>query len=221
VKNNRIRVLVATELQLMGEGIGSLMKAYEDIEVIGAAADGKECVEKTCSLEPDVILMDMTMKAMNGFEATRRLSREIPKTRIVMLVDRFTKDTVARTFLVGAHGCIPSTATSADLGQAIRAVQSGEMYLHPSLTKTFIEAFLSLRKIGTLTDLYEQLTDREKHVLRLVAEGRTAREIAAHLDIALKTASGHRANVMKKLGIHSQAELIKYALRRGIIQLEP
>ena len=217
--NNRIRVLVTSESHLIREGIDSLMKAYEDVEVIGEAADGKECVEKTRSLEPDVVLVDMTMKAMDGFETTRCLSREMPKTKVVMLADQVSKDTVARTFVVGAHGCVPNTASSANLGQAIRAVHSGEMYLHPSLTKTFIGAFLSLRKIETLTDSYEQLTDREKHVLRLVAEGRTAREIARDLDIALKTASGHRANVMKKLGIHNRTEVIKYALRRGIIQL--
>jgi len=217
---NRIRILLTSESGFMREGIRRLLEGYEDIEVIGEATDGKKSMEKMRNLEPDVVLMDMTMKAMNGFEVTRRLSRESPKTKVVILADRVTKDSVARTFMVGAHGCVPNTASAAEVGSAIRAVHSGEMYLHPSLTKTLIQACLSLRKIEAVTDPYEQLTDREKHVLRLAAEGRTARQIAQDLDIAVKTASGHLANLMKKLDIHSRAELIKYAIRRGIIQLE-
>lgn len=217
---SRIRVLIANELALWREALRKLLEGYEDIEVIGEVTDGKECMEQIRDLEPDVVLMDMTMKARNGFEVTRRLSRETQKTEVVILVDRVTEDGVLRTFMVGAHGCVPKTASAAEIALAIRAVHGGQMYLHPSLTKTLVQAYLSLRRIEAVTDPYGQLTDRERHVLRLVAEGRTAREIAQDLHIAMKTAISHRGNVMKKLGIHRRAEVVKYAIRRGIIELE-
>jgi len=218
---SKIRVLVAAELTLMREGVSRLLEGYEDIDVIEEAADGKETIDRAHDLQPDVVLMDITMKVMNGFEATRRLTRQAAKTKVIILTERETKDSVAGAFLAGACGCIPKAASSAELVSAIKAVHSGEMYLHPSLTKTVIQAYLSLRKSEALEDPYEQLTDRQRHLLRLVGEGRTTREIAQDLDIALKTARGHRSNVMKKLGLQRQAELIKYAIQRHLVDLEP
>ena len=216
-----IRVLVTGDVALMREGIHRLLEAYDDIEVIGEATDGKQSVEKTCDLEPDVVLINMDMQVMNGFEATRCLSRKTPKTKVIIITDHDTKDSVVGAFVSGACGCIRKTATSADLAFAIRAVHAGQWYLHPSLTKTFVQAHLSWRKLEEPEDPYEQLTDRERQVLRLLAEGRTGREVAQDVGIAVKTASGHTANIMRKLGIHNRSELIKYAIRRGVIDLKP
>ncbi len=213
----KIRVLVTGEETLVREALASLLKTCEDIDIIGEAADGKETIDRVHDLQPDVVLMDITMKDMNGLEVTRHLTRQAAETKVVILTDRETMDSVAGTFLAGAHGCIPMAASSADLASAVRAVQAGDMYLHPSLTKTLIHAYVALRKIEAHEDPYEQLTDREKHVLRLLAEGRTSRQVAQELGIAVKTAAGHKANAMKKLGIHNRAELIKYAVQRGIV----
>ena len=182
--------------------------------------NGKNSVEETLKLQPDVVVMDISMKVMSGLEAARRLWRQAPKTKVIILVDRDTQESVTGTFLAGARGCILKTTASTDLAFAIRAVQAGQWYLHPSLTKTLVEAYLLLRKAEVRQDPYEQLSEREKHVLRLVAEGRTSRQIAGELGIAVKTVTGHRATAMSKLGIHNRAELIKYAIRRGIVDLE-
>jgi DNA-binding NarL/FixJ family response regulator len=216
-----IRVLVTGDAALMREGIHSLLEAYEDIEVIGEAANGKQSVEKTRDLEPDVVLIDMTMQVMNGFEATRRLSRKTPKTKVIILTDRDTEDSVVGAIVAGACGCIRKTATGADLVSAIKAVHAGQWYLHPSLTKTLVQAYISSRRIAAPGDPYEQLTDRERQVLRLLVEGRKGWEVAQDLGLAVKTAAGHTVNIMRKLGIHNRGELIKYAIRRGIIDLKP
>lgn len=219
-KTTKIGVLVASELALQREGIRHFLEACEDIEVIGEAADGKDSIEQTRNLQPDVVVMDSTMRVLDGLEAARRLSREVPKSKVIILTERGTRDSVTGALLAGARGCLPKTTSSADLASAIRLVHCGEVYLHPSLTKTLVEAYIMLRKTETHDDPYERLTDREKHVLRLLAEGQTGREVAQELGIALKTALGHKANITKKLGIHSRVELIKYAIRRGIVDLE-
>lgn len=216
-----MRVLVASEVALMREGIRSLLGAHGEIEVVGEARDGKETIDLVYKLKPDIALMDINMKVMDGFEATRRLCRKLPKTRVIILTDRDTEASVVGAFVAGACGCIPMAATGADLASAIKAVQAGQWYLHHSLTKTFVQAYLSLRKIRAPGDPYEQLTDRERHVLKLLAEGRTGREVAQEIGVAVRTASNHTINIMRKLGVHSRTELVKYAIYRGIIDLEP
>lgn len=216
-----IRAVVASDLALMREGLSTLLRGYENIEVVGEAADGKEAVDRVLQLAPDVVLMDMTMKVMNGFEATRRLSRQAPKIKTIILVDPGIKNSASEAFLAGAYGCIPKSAISADLASAIKAVHTGDMYLHPSLIKALVEIYLSLRKIGAVEDPYEQLTITERQVLRLLAEGRTGREVAQDMGVAVKTVSNHKANIMRKLGIHNRTELIKYAILRRIIDLKP
>lgn len=217
----KISVLVAGEQALMREGIRSLLKAYEDIEVVQEAIDGRQTVEAACNLQPHVVVMDASMKAMNGFEATRHLSRDVPKTNVVILTEHAARDDVIGAILAGAQGCLPKSAPGADLASAIRVVYGGEMYLHPSLTRILVQAYLSLRKLQAPGDPYEQLTERERHVLRLIAEGRTSRQIAQELGIAVKTAAHHRDKVMSKLSIHRQAELIKYAIMRHVVDLKP
>jgi len=218
---SRIKVLVTGEPGLMREGIHSSLGAYEDIEVIGEATDGEQSVEKAHNLEPDIVVMGTTVGLINGFEATRRLSKQTLKTKVIILTDRDTRDNIVRAFMVGAHGCITQTVTSTDLASAIRAVHAGQWYLHPSLTKTLVQAYLSLRKIKELGDPYDELTERERQVLRLLAEGQTGTKVAESLGVAVKTALGHTANIMKKLDIHNRAELVRYVIRRDIIDLEP
>lgn len=214
-----IRVLVAGEQVLMCEGMRSLLKGYDDIEVVGEASDGRQAVETTRSLQPDVVIIDTGMKVLDGFEVTRRLLRDAPKTKVVILTGRGSRDDVVRAFVTGAYGCMPKTATSADFASAVRAVHRGEMYLHACLTKTMVEGFLSLRKVGAPEDPYEHLTAREMHVLRLIVEGRTSRQVAEELGLAVKTVVNHRTNVMSKLGIRSRVDLVKYAIRRQIVSL--
>ncbi|MDP2919163.1 MAG: response regulator transcription factor [Dehalococcoidia bacterium] len=216
----KMKVLVTGEHGLLREGLHRLLGAYEDIDVVGEAEDGKEAVEKACALQPDIVIIDSNLKIMNGMEVTRRLAREAPKIKVIILTDRDTRENVVGAFVAGACGCVPMTTTGADLASAVRAVHKGEIYLHHSLSRTMVNTYLSFRKIEETDDPYEQLTEREKHVLRLVAEGQTSRQIAYELGIAMKTVRRHTAGAMKKLSIHNRSELIKYAIRKGIIQLE-
>ncbi|MBI2907983.1 MAG: response regulator transcription factor [Chloroflexi bacterium] len=212
-----IKVLVAGEQVLMCEGMRSLLKAYDEIEVVGEASDGRQAVETTRSLQPDVVVIDCGMKVLDGFEVTRRLLREAPRTRVIILTNGDVKDTLSATFMSGAYGCIPKTATSLDVASAIKAVHAGRMYLHSSLTETLLQEYVSLRKTQVPADPYERLTRRERHVLRLMVDGLTSRQIALQLGIAVKTAVGHRAKLMGKLDVHNQAQLIRYALQRQLV----
>jgi len=219
-KATQIKVLVASEFALVIEGMRHSLEACGDIQVIGQAADGKDSIEQARNLQPDVVVIDSSMRVLDGFEATRRLSREMPNAKVIILTERGTRDSVTAAFLAGARGCLPKATSCADLASAIRMVHQGEAYLHPSLTRCLVEDYLVLRKTTAYGDPYESLTDREKHVLRLLSEGRTSREVALQLGIATKTVLGHKDKVMKKLGIHGRAELIKYAVRRGLVDLE-
>ena len=217
---DKIRVMVAGEQGLWREGLHSLLKAHEDIQVIGEAADGKQAIEQACELHPDVVVMDTSLKIFNGLEATRRLTQQVPDARVIILADRNTKDNVIGAFVAGARGCMPKNTTGADLAFAVNAVYRGEIYLHPMLTETLVKTYLLFKKIADAEDPYEQLTERERQVVRLVAEGRTSPEIAGELGITVKSVRGHTAWAMKKLNFHRRSELIRYAIRRGIVDSE-
>ncbi len=219
-KATKIRVLVASEFALVVEGIRHSVEACNDIEVIGQAADGRDSIEQARTLQPDVIVIDSDVKVLDGFEATRRLLREAPKSKVIILTEHGTRDSVKAALLAGARGCLSRATSCTDLASAIRTVHQGEAYLHPSLTRCLVEDYVTLRKTAVDDDPYERLTDREKHVLRLIAEGQTGRGVAQELGIAVKTALGHKAKVMKKLGIHARVDLIKYAVRKGLVDLE-
>ena len=216
----KMRVLVTAGQGLLREGLHRLLADYDDIDVVGEAEDGKQAIERVCELRPDVVIMDTNLGMMNGMEVTHQLLREVPKTRVIIIADRDTQTNVVGAFVAGACGCVPLTITGADLASATRAVCRGELYLHPSLSKTMVNTYLSFRKIEKADDPYERLTERERHMLRLVAEGNTTREIATELGIAAKTVFRHVACAMKKLGVHRRSELIKYAIQRGIIDLD-
>jgi two-component system response regulator NreC len=160
------------------------------------------------------------MRVLDGFEATRHISREMPNTKVIILTELGTRDNVADAFLAGARGCLPMATSRADLVSAIRMVHQGEAYLHPSLTKCLVEDYLILKRAKAHGDPYESLTDREKHVLRLIGDGLTIREMARQLGTAEKTVMGHKDKIMKKLGVHGRISLVKYAVRRGITNLE-
>ena len=217
--NSRIRVFIADDHAILREGINALLVTNDDVEVVGEAADGIESVEKASELKPDVVLMDIGMPALDGLEATRRIRKESPHTRVIMLTQHEQPEYVATSIKAGASGYLPKRALASDLMAAIHAVCRGDSYLYPSAARTLIEEYV--REPGTNgSDRYERLTKREREVLKLVAEGRTNREIADLLVISTKTVLGHRANLMDKLDIHNRTELVKYAIRKGLIELD-
>jgi len=213
---SKIRVLIVDDHALLREGICALLALQDDIGIVGEAADGREAVDKARQLEPDVILMDVAMPLMDGLEATRRIRKENPKAKILILTQYDNKEYVLSSIKSGASGCVPKRAVASELVSAIRAVHRGDSFLYPSVTKFLVEDYLQRVE----EDPYDQLTAREREILKLVAEGRTSREIAGLLSVSVKTVLGHRTNLMEKLGIHNRTELIKYAIRKGLITVD-
>ncbi len=214
---HKIRVLVVDDHTIMRDGICALLALAGDIEVAGEAANGKEALEMVKKLAPDVVLMDIVMPIMDGLEATRRIHKESSQTKVLVLTQYEDKEFVFPIIKAGASGYISKTAASSDLASGIRAVYHGGSYLSPSVAKLVVEDYQQEAGLAHRRDPYEQLTDRERDVLKLVVDGYTTQEIADILVLSPKTVEGHRTSLMSKLGMRNRIDLVKYALRKGII----
>ena len=215
----KIRVLVVDDHTIVRDGICSLLGLTPDIEVIGEAANGREALEVLRKLMPDVVLMDIAMPIMSGLEATRRITKEFPKIKVLALTQYDDREYVFPVIEAGAHGFISKTAASSELASGIRSVCRGDSFLSPSVARVLVEDYQQGDSIRKSHDPYEQLTDREREILKLLAEGYTTREVADTLIISPKTVEGHRTSLMAKLDIHNRIDLVKYALRKGIITI--
>lgn len=213
----KIRVLVVDDHTIVRDGICALLGLAGDMEVVGEAANGREALEMVKKLMPDVVLMDMAMPVMGGLEATRRIHKEFPKVKVLALTQYDDKAYVFPVIEAGASGFISKTAASSELASGIRSVHRGDSFLSPSVARFLVEDYQQVASMKGGQDPYEQLTDREREVLKLAAEGYTTQEIADMLVLSPKTVEGHKTNLMSKLDIHNRTELVKYALRKGII----
>lgn len=212
----RIRVVLADDHAILRDGVRALLAAAADIEVVGEAADGTEAIARCLALRPDVALLDVNMPGLGGLEAALVLRRDCPDTKVLILSQHEDREYVARALQAGAMGYVLKKAAGAELVSAIRAVHRGGLVLDPAVAKAAMEP--ERTEDANATD-YDRLTDREKQVLRLVAEGRANKEVAEELGITVKTAMSHREHLMQKLGLHSRTELVKFALKVGVIQL--
>jgi len=215
----KIRVLIVDDHTLVRDGIRALLALVADIEVVGEATNGKEAVEQVRQLSPDVVLMDLAMPIMGGLEATRRIRREFPGTRVLALTQYDDSEYVVPVIEAGARGFVTKMAAFSELASAIQAVYSGDSFLSPSAAAALVEECQQKTSEEETKDPYQQLTDREREVLKLVAEGHTAREIADMLVISPKTVEWHKSSLMNKLNIHNNTDLIKFAIRRAVITL--
>lgn len=214
----RIKVVVVDDHTIVRDGICALLALVQDIEVIGEASSGTEALKMLKSLEPDVVLMDIAMPGMGGLEATCHICKEFPKIKVIALTQHDDKEFVFPVIEAGASGFISKIAASSELASGIRSVFRGDSFVSPSVAKVLVEDYQQKGSRGS-RDPYSQLTERERDVLRLAAEGRTTQEIADALIISPKTVEGHKTSLMTKLGIHNRTELIKYALHKGIISV--
>ena len=216
---SKIRVLLADDHAIVREGVRMLLESQPDMEVVGEATDGREAVAKAGLLRPDIVLMDISMPNMSGLEACRVIKQESPQVQVLALTIHESYEYFFRILNCGASGYVVKGATSQELLAAIRAVHQGGVYLYPSVAKSLVADYL--RRVGTGEERhsYDGLTAREREVLKLVAEGRSNKEIADLLSLSVKTVMTHRANVMEKLGIHNRTELVKYAIRQGLIDV--
>ena len=212
-------IVLADDHHVVRQGLRALLEAEPDFSVIGEAADGLEAAQLVERLKPHVLVVDLMMPSLNGLEITRQVSRRVPQTRVVILSMYANEAYVLEAFRNGAAGYVLKDASAADLVHAVREVAAGRRYLSPPLSERAIEAYVQKAKAAPL-DIYEILTTREREVLHLAAEGHSSPEIAARLGISPRTVETHRANLMRKLGLKTQTDLIRYAVRRGIILME-
>lgn len=216
--DQKIRVLLADDHTILRAGLRMMLNAQPDIEVIGEARDGREAVAEALRLQPDMILMDITMPECNGIEATRQIKRLMPDVRVLVLTMHENEEYLFQTLRAGAAGYILKEAADTELISAIRVISSGRFYLSPSAQSLMIGDYLQRVRTGEERDSYSGLTEREREILKLVAEGYTNNQIGERLFISPKTVDTHRTHIMDKLNLHSRAELVKYAMRRGLLE---
>jgi DNA-binding NarL/FixJ family response regulator len=214
----RTTVVLADDHPLVREGLRALLEAQEDFAVVGQAADGLVTVELVERLRPDILLLDLMMPGLNGLEVARQVAQCSPKTRVVMLSMHANEPYVLVALRNGVAGYLLKDASSDEVVRGMREVAAGRRYLSASLSERAIEAYAHKGQSEPL-DVYETLSSREREVLQLTAEDYSAGDIAARLGISPRTVESHRAAFMRKLGLRSQADLIRYALRRGILPL--
>ncbi|HXX58823.1 MAG TPA: response regulator transcription factor [Thermodesulfovibrionales bacterium] len=217
---SKITVLIVDDHALVREGIVAFLKHCDDIEVVAEASDGLEAIEKVNKFNPDVVVMDIAMPKLGGLEATVELKKMKHDIKILILTQYDDKEYIARFLKAGVSGYLLKRAVGSDLISAIRAVNRGEVYLFSSIAAEVVAGYLGKDKKPTKKDPYEKLTDREKQVLKLIAEGYTHKEIADMLSISVKTVIAHQTNITEKCGLHTRASLIKFAIQSGIIKIE-
>jgi DNA-binding NarL/FixJ family response regulator len=213
----RIKVLLCDDHTLFREGIKAILKDETSIEIVGEAADGRQAVAKDLQLHPDVVLMDIAMPDLSGFDATRRILQHNPKAKVIILTMYEEEEVINRCLAAGASGYVLKDAPRAHLIHAIDVVNKGGQYMSSRALKKVVKQYVKGAK-GTATG-YERLSDREREVLKLLADGLALKEIAVKLVLSVKTVDAHKTNLMRKLDLHDRSELIKYAIQRKLIRL--
>jgi DNA-binding NarL/FixJ family response regulator len=209
----RIRILLADDHAVVRQGFKMILDAQPDMEIVGEAGNGRQAVDLAEQLRPDVVVMDVAMPELNGIEATRRLAASLPHTRVVALSMHKDSVYVREILRAGARGYLLKDSGAADLVAAIHAVASGESYLSPAVSNAVLDDY---RRIAT--NPIDLLTSREREVLQLLAEGKTNKEIAGVLNLSVYTVEAHRGRIMEKLNLHSINDLVRFAVRNGLIE---
>lgn len=208
----RIRILLADDHAVVRQGFRMILSSHPDLEIVGEAGNGREAVELAASLRPDVVVMDVAMPELNGIEATRRLTAENPHIRVVALSMHKDSVYVREILRAGARGYLLKDSVADDLVAAVRAVAGGEGYLSPAISNAVLDDY---RK--HVTNPIDLLSSREREVLQMLAEGKTNKEIAVTLNLSVYTVDAHRGRIMEKLNVHSISELVRFAVRNGLI----
>jgi two-component system, NarL family, response regulator NreC len=211
------RLLLVDDHAVVRSGLRMLLENERDMEIIGEASSAQEAIETALRIKPNVILMDIGLPDLSGIDATREIKKRMPEVAVVALTIHEDEEYFFKMLEAGATGYVPKRAAPEELLTAIRAAATGQVYLYPSLAKLLVRDFLNGGQLLS-TETQSELTDREQEVLTYLAEGANNEEIAASLFISPKTVARHRENIMRKLNLHSRAELVRYAIRKGIIK---
>jgi DNA-binding NarL/FixJ family response regulator len=214
-----IRILLADDHALVRAGICALLKTLPGMEVVAEAADGREALALVKTHLPDLVLMDVSMAGLNGLEAAAQIVKDYPQVRVLMLSAHANEDYVKQALRAGAAGYLLKHAAISELELALHAVARGETYLSPAVSKQVIADYI--RRVGDETSLLELLTPRQREILQLIAEGHSTKEIARILHVSVKTVETHRTQLMERLDIHGIAGLVRYAIRAGMLDVDP
>ncbi len=215
--NDPIRILLVDDHMVVRVGLKALIDAEPDLRVVGEAGNGVEGVEKTRTLQPDVVVMDISMPEMDGLEATRRIRQENPAAQVLILTVHAQERYLFPVLKAGAAGYVLKSTVDTELLDAIRSVARGDAFLYPSATRMLLEDYLSQRHSGRSADAYDTLSEREREVLKLIALGHTAAQVGDQLALSPKTVETYRGRIMDKLFLSSRVDLVKYALARGLL----
>jgi two-component system, NarL family, response regulator NreC len=213
----KIRVVVCDDHALFREGVKTILGGQPDMEVVGEAANGKEAVEQAIRLYPDVVLMDISMPVLKGFDAVRRIKKARPDIKVLILTVYDDEDLVARCLDAGAAGYVLKDSPPLQLVYAIQAVQLGQQFLSPKVLTGVVRQYIS--QPADFRGGYELLSDREREILVLLAEGQSLKDVATKLNLSVKTVDAHKYNLMRKLDLHDRSELIRYAIRKRLVEV--
>jgi RNA polymerase sigma factor (sigma-70 family) len=212
-----IRVLLADDHGIVRKGLRFLLERQPGVEVVGEASDGREAVKLAEELEPHVVIMDVAMPKLNGIDATMQIMKTHPKTGVIMLSMHSDEAYLVRALSAGAKGYLLKESAEVDLLRAVQVVAQGRPFFSPQIAQTLLEDYMRTLQQRGLEDTYEILTDREREVLQLLAEGKSNKEVASILNLSVYTVETHRTNLMQKLNLHNTAEIVLYAVRKKII----
>lgn len=216
----KIRVLLVEDHSIVCKGLRYLLEGKSEIEVVGEANDGTEAIKKTQELLPDIVLMDVSMPVLNGLEATRQIKKQFSEVKVLILSMYNNEEYIFHALQAGASGYVVKQSSPVELDLAIQAVYRGESFLSSLISKKVVKGYIQQAKVTGKNNSYDELTTREREILQLIAEDYSNREIAKLLYISVKTVETHRTHLMDKLDIHSIVELTKYAIRKGVINLD-
>ena len=213
-----IRIIIADDHTIVRQGLARLLEDQPDLMVVGEAINGKVVIEKALELKPDIIIMDIAMPLMNGIEAAKRIRKQLPKTKILILSMYSHEHYIHELLETGVSGYLLKDSSGRDIIKAIRSAMKNETFLSPTISKILVETYRSPhRKYSTIAERYNQLSNREREVFQLIGEGHSTRDIADMLCVSISTIKTHRANIMEKLNIESPVKLIHFAIQLGLV----
>jgi DNA-binding NarL/FixJ family response regulator len=215
---SRLRILLADDHTVVRQGLRKILEARPQWEVVAEAADGREAVRQAEEVKPDIAIVDVAMPLLNGIEAVRQIARKAPGTKVLVLSMHADEAYVTQMLRAGASAYLLKDSADVDLLKAVDAVAAGKSFFSPAIARVIADDYLRQLADRGITDRYELLSDREREIFQLIAEGRTNKEIAALLFLSPSTVDTHRSRIMEKLDVHSAAEIVLYAVRRGVIR---
>lgn len=215
-----MRLMLVDDHAIVRAGLRMLLESQPDMEIVGECENGRDAMRRALEWKPDVILMDIALPDIPGYDVTRAIKKEMPSVTILALTMHESDEYFFEMLNAGASGYVPKKAAPTELVNAVRVVHGGGVYLYPSLAKTLVKDYLTRAEQSDDKAAFDGLTERERQVLKLIADGKGNQDVADELVISVKTVERHRANILAKLGLHSRTELVKYAIRKGLIQVE-